>query len=840
MQKENIDSTHAVQIVKKMASAALYLQEFGFCHSNISPHSILITDVVPYVKLSSFELAVPYKSDIQNDVELKTKQKVKRTPSDRRSKNQSPNKLLTNEEKVEKYKRCAQSNAKNTVNHNYSIPFIRNINVKYLPYCLEYRQQLSEFNYQAPELLSRTENFVFPNKHSDVYALALLLWELINRYVPFAIHTKSKLPDLFEKTSPFKLLPVFDGVKCEPFRDIFEFCLQTKPTDRFDLAKLISKLDSVEIALKSGEVEVTGKGQCYCMKVSKEQYYVRRATDASKNENVDENVPTPDRSTSKQLSIIKSPKPSPINGLSVTSAEKNVSPMNNVANTTLYRSILDFNKLLSPRRVPNANDIYERSSTLKRRKKLNSAKQQKQNESFSEMAIEGDATKTPSMNNDFSPRLSGNSFSDLNKALTKSTISKALEYSNNEDDEDSVGVAGDAINVISPINANGSKTALPNDKKPFNNVVADSENSTKPNNSSYQFIIDDYELPNELIARNNKIRRCTWLSSDQVNTTNTSTQYECPKVVASSTQTKYGDEIARSPSLNESIDNKKVNVSIKIVHKQLSPVQSVSHNESMKSDCTTLSADSSEESFSVKSRIKFFRSLENPPVQRRNLNRHKSFISRRSDVSFNDAKKAIEKIHRHTFPAIKPSLKHDDEVLIREISDITAEIKKCLERNTYLNGKGKKLTPSTEHLNNLINSSHAVDKSMAMFIDEILNHRSLENSKSFAAHGEEEEQPTEKRNSVRETVQKFESSIQNERFPFAKIENKLLNDKVINTEPKTSGIDDVMVEKVEEVMRIEAPSEIENEAGTPYDPATQEIISNGNFGACEMFMFLSK
>lgn len=810
-----MNAVDIVQIVKNTSNAAMYLQELGFCHSNISSHSILVGKDLNDVKLTSFELTVPYKSDIQSEVDMQNQQKCKRTPSVRRSNSGSPNKSMTNEEKLAKYQQYLNQEAKKEPKRACTIPFIRNINAKYLPYCVEYRQQLSVFNYQAPELLSTAEHFVFPNKQSDVYGLVLLLWEMVNRCIPYVIYDEAKLSKLFELKCPLKLLPKFKETEhYGKYQEIFEACLKREPNSRMKLETLIKKLDSTADFFKSFASDAKTKNDCECRQSSNANCFVRRPDDIRKANDVNENFQTPDKSTTvKQMSMLASPKPSPV----LSPPEKTISPLNNVANTTLYRSILDFNKLLSPRRAPNANNIYERSSTLKRRKKVTPTNQHNQNECEQlNENVELDCLSPDTLNN----------------AHTKSTISKALDYSN---DEDVIAFENDIENVISPIvDADAKKV---NEKKPFNDVSNESH-SVRPINGSYQFVIDNYELPDGLIARNNKITRCTWLSSDQVNMTNTSTQYECPKVVASSTQTR-DDALIELPSPNDSFDsNKKFNVSIKIVHKQLSPVQSISHNESIKSDCTTISADNSEESFSVKSRIKFFRSLENKPQERRRVN--KSYITRRSEISFNDAKKAIEKVHRHTFPAVNPSSKND-EVLLKEICEITAEIKQCLAKNAYLNGKDKKLLPSAQQINLLNTDDGGI--SMGMLIGDILNqkHIDIENTENV-----QDSDDREKRHSVKDTVRKFETSLKNDSFPFMKIENKLFNDKIINTEPKLGSFkgrngvnrsgdsdhDDLMVEKVEDVMRIEAPSENENECGAQVlelntTPTSEEVIENG-------------
>lgn len=832
-----LDLIEVVLVMKRIAGAVSYLHEFGICHSNISSHAILVSDKITQVKLSSFELAVPYKSDIQNEVELKSKQKSKRTPSIRQK--HSPRHTISPEQKIERYKKLTNAVISNTDAPNliYSVPFIHEISTKYFPYCIEYRRKLTLFNYQAPELLSQTEPFVFPMKQSDIYALTLLLWELLNRCIPFVIYDEVKLDELLKTNYPLKFLPIVEEERCQRFHEILERGLKREPATRIDLDKMIRKLDAIEMGIQRENKKSQNEVKCCCLKKSDGKTTQRRSMEreTTKDSPTIEKM-TPDKSTSKLFSIITTPKPSPVTVLSMNSAEKTVSPLNNVTNNTFYRSILDFNKLLSPRRDLN-DDTYQRSSTLKKRKKISPVNKSKRNVKD----LFGDGGNTKNRSNDeqtttlvnrqdsdnFSERLSsGRPSNEFNNALTKSAIYKELDYTN-------VEKSLSETNVEPPIKKNieqpfGPKEETESDMKPIDT-----------NNSAYQFIIDDYELPQELIARNNKIRRCTWLSSDHVNSSMQGTLS-----AAASTMQIKGDEVSTLPTLNESNDSsKKLNVSIKIVHKQVTPEKSMTqNNDSMKSDCSMASGTSSEDSFSVKSRIKFFRSLESQPIQRRTPNKYKMNASRRSEMSFNEAKKAIEKAQRHTFPTSNQP-DNLNQKLIQEITAITADIKNCLSKNKYLNER-KPDEVANETLNNLLNADISeTDKSMAQLIDDILNQKSVldENAKNASCNEEE----TEKRNSVRETVQKFESSLRNEKndFSFQKIENKLLNDKIFNTESKSDdnkkatvffdrdgkyGGDEVMDEKVEDVIRFEAPCEAENES-LPMLPVEANETMTGSF-----------
>lgn len=816
--------------MRKMADAVQYMHKCDLCHSNISSHAILVGDDITQVKLTSFELAVPFQTDIQDDHELKSLHKSKYVPSITRQKH-SPKLSLSFDQKIDRNKFLSNdtnaSNNKNALQPNYCVPFIRGINTKYLPYCTEYRRQLSVFNYQAPELLSQTDAFVYPTKHSDTYALTLLLWELLNQCIPFVIYDEAKLCEMLKTNYPLKYLPIVEEERCQRFHEILERGLKREPDTRISLDKLMQKLGAIETETVREHEKSQNLPKCCCLKMQNGKVPMHRPQEMMPIDDAIEKM-TPEKS-SKLFSVYSSPKPSPVMAMSANTTEKTISPsLNNATNNTFCRSVLDFNKLLSPRRDTN-DDTYQRSSTLKRRKKVGPSDGSKRNvkDLFGTENASSDKQKSTTVigSPGSGSNSSGRPSNEFNNALMKSAIYKELEYTNNEDK--------------SMTEAN-EKTPVKKIEQPFGpkedieQVESNEMKSANPN-SSYQFVIDDYELPQELIARNNKIRRCTWLSTDQVNQ---SMQYEPVSVDNSNIQATK----PTIPSLNESNDSsKQLNVSIKIIHTQLTPnnnpndpnasslqVQNRSLNESIKSDCSSMSgATSSEESFSVKSRIKFFRSLESQPVQRRTPNRNKMSMSRRSEMSFNEAKKAIEKTHRYTYPT------GNQQQLMKDIVDLTTDIKNCLSKNKHLGEKKSDDTPLTneKEINFLLRGdlNGEADESVVM-LRNIFNGNSKNETTANETDGGGDGSG-EKRNSVRETVQKFELSLgngkNNKSFPLRKIENKLLNEKILNTDFKFDSIkgkvifignenkqDIVTDEKVEDVIRIESPPEAENEAGS--------------------------
>lgn len=811
-----------------MADAVQYMHKCDVCHSNISSHAILVGDDITQVKLSSFELAVPFQTDIQDENELKLLHKSKYVPSIARQKH-SPKLSLSFDQKIDRYKYLSNdpnASSKNSLQANFCIPFGRDVNTKYLPYCTEYRRKLSLFNYQAPELLSPNEAFVFPTKHSDTYALTLLLWELLNQCIPFVIYDETKLCEMLKTNYPLKYLPIVEEERCQRFHEILERGLKREPDTRISLDKLMEKLSAIETETFRDHEKSQNLVKCCCLKTPNGKH-PHRPQEVPTDDAMEKM--TPDKS-SKLFSVYSSPKPSPVTALSGNTTEKTISPsLNNGANNTFCRSVLDFNKLLSPRRDTN-DDTYQRSSTLKRRKKVGPTDGSKRNvkDLFGTVSASADKHQKPNVigSPGSKSNSSGRPSNEFNIAQMKSAISKELEDTNDEDK--SVTEANEKTPV--------KKIEQPfGPKEEIDHAEPNGMKSANPN-SSYQFIIDDYELPQEIIARNNKIRRCTWLSTDQVNA---SVQYE-PVTAANPNALTKPNDMSTLPSLNESNDSsKQLNVSIKIIHKQLTPnktpnenassiqVRNRSLNDSMKSDCSTMSgATSSEDSFSVKSRIKFFRSLESQPVQRRTPNRNRMSMSRRSEMSFNDAKKAIEKSHRYTYP--QSNQPHVNQQLMKDIVDLTADIQNCLSKNKHLSEKrSDDTTPlaNEKEINFLLRGDlNEADESVVM-LRKIFNGNSKNETIDTEMDGS-----GEKRNSVRETVQKFELSLENSKnnksFPLRKIENKLLNEKILNTDFKFDAVkgkvifmgnetkqDIVTDEKVEDVIRIESPPEAENEAG---------------------------
>lgn len=816
----------SISIVQQIASATLYLQECGLIHSNISSHSVLMCKGLHLVKLTSFELTTDIASDTKAAIERKYKRNSKviglydvDTIDVAGKATKSPKSKNTAGTLHQRYRSASKVQA--PIATNYSAHSLRDIDTQFLPYCVDYRQQLAVYNYQAPELLINGERFVFPTEGSDVYSLTLVLWELLNDCVPFAIYERNDLNDLY--ASNCAQLPIFEEGRCMGFKQIFRYGFEPDPINRtLTVHHLIKLLDDIKNTWPNREQnQVMHDNSLYGNAVTR-SFGTSKSTASTNQPNYD--VP-------KRQHVPKTSENIYENSMEATTSQPitQQSPLNNVTNSTLQRSILDYQKLWSPIRAGNAN-VYERArtSTLKKRKKHTPTKQMptksspsSAREPFESTGVGGnDETAndecSPKLNDNISPR-SGAPFCAA-KGKQKPSMVRNLSYENPTPPSTGKQNAKDNRNSQSLIeqlryaNANQSKA-----------------------NSSYQFAIDDYELPQHLIARNNKIRRNTWLSSDIVNTTNNSTAAHVSPSQAIQPKT---------PSTNGSSNgNKTLNVTLRIVTKQLTPVGSVKSDSSVASDNSMDNA-----SPSVMKRIQFFKSLENPNIfglgGAGNGNK-----SRRSEISFDEAVKQNRRLQKKTLSAASPPLANNNRQLLKDINDITDEITKCLNNNR----KDQRKNASVKNVENNLHVGYvtpvlAVDKSQSKNNVSALVQKLFGDSKNVDADEVDVDLSSEKRNSVKETVHRIENVLQHQQTSpshnvsgngmFRKIDNKLLNEKIVNTELKalakipsppsppkmpknvfrnSNSIQrtEEMCEKVEEVMQIVGLSECENDAGQP-------------------------
>lgn len=327
----------SISVVQQIASAALYLQECGYIHSNISSHNILVRERPWSVKLSSFELATDIDcADIRAEVEINcpqwstSKLFFNDCATDQQSTDPEEKDLFLKEQYMEMSKRPPASKRSPNPQHEFmSTPS------KYLIYDTKYRQCLSLHNFSAPELLSPDERFVFPTTKTDVYSLCLLLWEILNRCVPFAVYSKL---DMERMIATKKLnLPFFERQRCYYFMEIFSFGLAVKVENRYiDVQQLIEMLEDVELEILTERNENSHESKNFSKAVDGERLHT----------------------------YVNFPQRVPVQTVNDTMVSSNREKKNTLAcaidNLVLSPSLLDFNKSLTDK---------ERTSTRKLRKK---------------------------------------------------------------------------------------------------------------------------------------------------------------------------------------------------------------------------------------------------------------------------------------------------------------------------------------------------------------------------------------------------------------------------------------------------------------------------------------
>lgn len=823
------------------------------------------------VKLTSFELATEIAADTKAAIERMYKRNSRVISScDGDTVDGVGDEIKTPKTKKfegtlkERYR--AASKERTILTNSYSARSFRDMDTKFLPYCVEYRQQLAVYNYQSPELLLvNDERFVFPTEGSDVYSLTLVLWELLNNCVPFAIYEPDELNDLYAAHRAH--LPILEEERCSNFKQIFKFGFEPDPINRsMTVHHLIKLLDDLKIVPPIHEKSrVMHENSLYGSAVTKPIATVHNA--AAKKSPMMTSQPNYD--IPKRLHTAKPADSIYENTVDAMAYHNKTqkSPLNNVTNSTLQRSVLDFQKLLSPLRVANAN-IYERArnSTLKKRKKQTPTKQSPTKQSppsvrdpFENTGVDDNGeVETINFVDEFSPKLNDNiqPQSDVSLAVAKRkpSIVRNLNYEN--------GKATPKAAVRKSTKSNKSSKSLI--EQP---CVAEASKS-KFNNSSTQFVIDDYELPKHLIARNNAIRRNTWLSSDTVNTTtNSMAAHVSPSNVVQKT----------SPVNECGKNNKTLNVTLRIVTKQLTPPGSKKGNSSVASNNSVDNNSAIEESPSVLTRIQFFSSLENPSNFTIGANK-----SRRSEISFDEAvRQSNRRTQAKTLSAASPPLTINKRQLVKDINDIAEEISKCLnnqfdqrknawnktvENNLHVGYVSPVLTlPKAIEIDK---SSSQTDKDQPKKnISALVQKLFGDDMNSDTDEVDVDASSNEKRNSVKDTVQRLENVLQqqlpppshntSENAPFRKIENKLLNEKIANTESKSpskiptppkmplntirhsKGIKrtEEMSEKVEEVMQIVGLSECENDAGQPMNAIPTATATARSESLCNFYFF---
>lgn len=557
---EDISPTHAILIAQQIASAAHYLHQFGCIHSNISSHCILLSNHRNggqwNAKLSSFELATSTNVGTTiKDVAAFFDQPYQSGDEQSNRSNLSSStgnggySFVKNRKKTLKqmYQQRSRQSRPYTVDEatRQDRSYLSVLSA-HLPYHLNYRRHLSQYNYQPLELLGASVElpnipFVFPTVAADVYGCTLLLWEMLNRCVPYAVHDAAELQQLLEKRQAY--LPIFEPERCRRFVDLFTLGLE------IDVRKRQLQMDQFLERLNMIRVELRDESTVYAnaSAATPPTTTARQSTGASPSLPRDKPLP-PIPLTAAQIQQLQSQSP-----VTLTKDGKNA---------TMYKSLLEFNKFLL---LGSSNG--ERTSTLKKKKKSKReaavdvvtpkelfapAKQATEidnNDIIGPVIVRESKLPTKcQINHEKTKFLDRLLLPDKSIRLEpKSTSAQPLL-----DTFKTVGNFLDDTPPTPPSNPNRSKMRHKDLIK-----SAPPPPTSAASSSSYRFSIGDFTLPQTPIARSNKIRRNAWLSDQQIS-------------VDDDVETKNKTD----HSANSTNCNKRVNVSIKIVHNKVSPVAS--------------------------------------------------------------------------------------------------------------------------------------------------------------------------------------------------------------------------------------------------------------------------
>lgn len=546
--ENSFDILESITIVQSIASAALYLQECGYIHSNISSHNILIRERPLSVKLSSFELATEVDcSAIQAEVELNYPQ----TNLSRGQLTTGPEEenIDLKEQYMELSKRPPPLKRPSCAEYEcMAIPS------KYLVYDTIYRQCLSMHNFLAPELLPIDQRFVFPTTKTDVYSLCLLLWELLNQCVPFAVYSKL---DMERMVATKKLnLPFFERQRCYYFMDIFRAGLAVKLENRsIDVPQLMEMLENIELEIVTGgenipdekDIEPNHYDQDYVERIHSYVNFPQQPELVNVDDTAISSIP--EESILEQLSG---------------------NHMDSLSDFILSPGSLNFDRSLSER---------ERTSTKKLRKKP-----PRINHQIRELFAGVDEARTGEAGNDNGDRPIVNvNVSDAVGADKKLKENLAVIA-----DDICRNILNDTSEVISAGNHPNSKVNAPppveqekqifkhqkippsvvgfsvkakklNDSKTYGNLLDGIQSSgvtkkifnskNEPSTSGFGVNVGEHFVPTTPIAQQNYIRRNAWQSNQQ------------PCSSSNGNGTVNGNKKEASP----------VNVSVRIVHNKITP-----------------------------------------------------------------------------------------------------------------------------------------------------------------------------------------------------------------------------------------------------------------------------
>uniref|UniRef100_A0A182MR89 Protein kinase domain-containing protein n=1 Tax=Anopheles culicifacies TaxID=139723 RepID=A0A182MR89_9DIPT len=552
---------HAITVVQQISSAVCYLQECGYIHSNISSGCILMRRYPYSVKLTSFELTTDASSD---EVRREIENRYGSTSSSRNSMTSSQNdelkkittyaRLIKNDEHFlrDKYRKLSSEICENRSKpHGAQLSFGDGSGYdcrasRFLPYCKEYREKFSLFYYVAPELLIPKASFVYPSKSTDVYSVALLLWEILNGYVPFVVYNRAELEKLH--TTADLPLPMFEKERCERFRQIFEGGLGDLNSRKITMGNVVDLLDCLLLELgmekngtydwlaedyeeRANSSEVRLKNELN--DVRKQSAHIEKAdkiyfhTEESELAKAPKQLPKkPVRKINKTKASVQQLTPrhhgqrwSDVNAKERSQTVDKKSPLSStfsLSNSAIYQTIFDFNnKFLSPK-SSSKQVIYDRTSTVKKHKKPARANKKAAKELFeikdqlNKSFIEQNEQGVEAINNERQDTdlMVPNELQKANSSAT--SLAQVLSDEPKLKQEPVRPFCSDSEEKGTPLQRE-------HPSKSCDSSPGTRRRSITPKlNNSFRFTIGDFTLPDTPIARKNKIRKHAWLSDQKL------------------------------------------------------------------------------------------------------------------------------------------------------------------------------------------------------------------------------------------------------------------------------------------------------------------------------------
>ncbi|XP_049537063.1 uncharacterized protein LOC125951953 [Anopheles darlingi] len=556
---KRLSLVHAITVVQQISSAVCYLQECGYIHSNISSGCILMRRYPYAVKLTSFELTTESSPD---EVRREIENRYGSTSSSRNSMTSSQNdelkkittyaRLIKNDEQFlrDKYRKLSKEVCENRsksgtgllgmmgdgcLGSNYDCRTSR-----FLPYCKEYREKFSLFHYVAPELLVPKSSFVYPNRSTDVYSIALLLWEILNGYVPFVVYSRAELEKLH--TSSDLPLPMFEKERCERFRQIFEGGLGDMGSRKMSMGNVVDLLDCLllelgmekngtydwlaedyeeltnlsEVRLKNELNDVSKQG-AHVEKTDK-IYFLAEETESlkAKPQHLQQNSPSlndPEqpKKPARKINRMKNQQLTEERD-EQQQQQSPISTTFNLSNSGIYQTIFDFNnKFLSPKSAASKQVIYDRTSTVKKHKKPPRTNKKSAKELFEVV---------DQLNKSFTEPADRGSDGDCGPLEVEQVVTNQQPPSINIEPivatpKEGTRGGSDSDDMHTPKHTHVGHASKSCDSSPG----ARRRSVTPRMNNSFRFTIGDFTLPDTPIARKNKIRKHAWLSDQKLKMT---------------------------------------------------------------------------------------------------------------------------------------------------------------------------------------------------------------------------------------------------------------------------------------------------------------------------------